>query len=389
MSDIVWACWDGGGNLTPSLGIAKALESRGHRVRFYGRPEMVPRAEAAGVTANAFSHARSDLERFSFHPLPTVFGYTCSPAVADELLGIIEAAAPDLVMIDAMFAAALNVAPQFAAPTAVMLHTFCYRIIGSWRANFDMQSQSRQRAGFGALPSLDELWGERDLLHVNTLAAFDGEPAVAWTNVVHGAPVLVSERRAVPAALPWADDDPVSLVLLSFSTVSEQRDPAMLQRALNALAPLPVHVVATTGGIVEPAELSVPGNAFLTSFADHEPLLERASVVVGHGGHGTTMRALRHGVPIVGIPAKATDQAPNTQLIAEWGAGLALPPDTGELAIRAAVQQVLADGRFTAQARLRSQAFGSRDGADLAADSIETLLASKATASGKLPEHTA
>jgi UDP:flavonoid glycosyltransferase YjiC (YdhE family) len=212
---------------------------------------------------------------------------------------------------------------------------------------------------------------------------------VAWTNVVHGAPVLVSERRAVPAALPWADDDPVSLVLLSFSTVSEQRDPAMLQRALNALAPLPVHVVATTGGIVEPAELSVPGNAFLTSFADHEPLLERASVVVGHGGHGTTMRALRHGVPIVGIPAKATDQAPNTQLIAEWGAGLALPPDTGELAIRAAVQQVLADGRFTAQARLRSQAFGSRDGADLAADSIETLLASKATASGKLPEHTA
>jgi UDP:flavonoid glycosyltransferase YjiC (YdhE family) len=389
MSDIVWACWDGGGNLTPSLGIANALGKRGHTVRFYGRPEMVPRAAAAGVTANAFSHARSDLERFSFHPLPTVFGYTGSPAVATELLGIIDASAPDLVVIDAMFAAVLDVAPQFATPTAVMLHTFCYQIIGSWRANFDMQSQSRQRAGFGTLPSLDELWGGRDLLHVNTLAAFDGEPAVDWANVVHGAPVLASERRAVPAALPWADEDPTPVVLVSFSTVPEQRDPAMLQRALDALASLPVHAVATTGGIVEPAELSVPGNAWVTSFADHEPLLERAAVMVGHGGHGTTMRALRHGVPIVGIPAKATDQAPNTQLIEAWGAGVALPPDTGEPAIRAAVQQLLSDDRFAAQARRRSRAFGSRDGADLAADSIETLLASAATASGKLPERTA
>jgi hypothetical protein len=53
-----------------------------------------------------------------------------------------------------------------------------------------------------------------------------------------------------------------------------------------------VHVVATTGGIVEPAELTAPGNAWLTPFANHEQLLERAAVVVGHGGHGTTMRAL-------------------------------------------------------------------------------------------------
>jgi hypothetical protein len=40
-----------------------------------------------------------------------------------------------------------------------------------------------------------------DLLQVNTLAALDGEPTVGWSNVVHGAPVLVSERRAVPADL--------------------------------------------------------------------------------------------------------------------------------------------------------------------------------------------
>lgn len=380
MSRIVWACWDGGGNLPPSLGIATALERRGHEVRFYGRPEMVGRAEAAGVRASAFTHARTDLARYSFHPLATVFGYTSSPAVGEELAQIVAANGPDLVVIDAMFSAALNVAPRLGLRTAVMLHTFCYRLIDEWRANFAMQSESRQRAGFDALPSLDELWGGRDLLQVNALAALDGEPTVDWPNIVHGAPVLISERRAVPATLPWADDDPTPLVLLSFSTVPEQRDPAMLQRALDALAPLPVHVAVTTGGIVELAELTAPGNAWLTPFADHEQLLERAAVVVGHGGHGTTMRALRRGVPVVGIPAKGADQAPNTRLIEAWGAGRALPPDADMALIRDAVQQVLVDDRFAANASRRSRDFGTRDGDGLAADSVEALLAVKTDA---------
>jgi len=375
MSSILWACWDGGGNLPPGLGIAAALRQRGHDVRFFGRPEMVGRAEAAGVRATAFTHARTDLGRYSFHPMATVFGYTSSPAVGEELLGIVADSGPDLVVVDAMFAAALHVAPQFGRPTAVMLHTFCHRMIDAWRANFTMQSESRQRAGLGGLPALDELWGGRDLLHVNALPDLDGEPAVDWPNVVHGAPVLVSERRAVAAALPWADDDPTPVVLLSFSTVPEQRDPVTLQRALDALAPLPVHVVATTGQVVDPGELSAPGNAWLTPFADHDRLLERAAVMVGHGGHGTTMRALRHGVPIVGIPNKAVDQAGITRLIEEWGAGLALPPDAGADRIQAAVRDILADGRFTESARRLSLSFAARDdGASLAADSVQSLL---------------
>src|ERR1019366_892197 len=106
---------------------------------------------------------------------------------------------------------------------------------------------------------------------------------------------------------------PTPLVLLSFSTVPEQRSPEMLQRALDALGQLPAHVVATTGGIVDPADLTAPANAHLVAFADHDALMDRAALVVGHGGHGTTMRSLRHGLPMVGIPAKGADQAPITQ----------------------------------------------------------------------------
>lgn len=378
MADFLWACWDGGGNLTPSLGIARVLEGRGHRVRFHGRPDMVGRVRAAGLEACALTQAYTAVERYSFHPLATVFGYTSSPLVGEELVGLVASEQPDVVVVDAMFSAALQVAPRLGPPTGVMVHTFLHRIFDGWRANFEMQSQSRVRAGFDPLDDVDALWGERDLLHVNTLAEFDGEAAVGWSNVHHGAPVLSTERRAVPVPLPWSDDDHTPLVLLSFSTVPEQRDPHMLQRALDALGTLPVHVVATTGGIVDPAELDAPSNAHLVPFADHDELMARAALVVGHGGHGTTMRALRHGLPIVGIPAKGADQIPITRLLQEWNVGRALPGDADVAQIRSAVDAVLSDTAVRAAASLRSLALQGKDGAELAADSLERLLGDRA-----------
>ena len=169
-------------------------------------------------------------------------------------------------------------------------------------------------------------------------------------------------------------NDETPIALLSFSTVPEQRSPATLQCALDALAPLPIHVVATTGGIVDPKELKAPANAHLVAFADHELVMDRASLVVGHGGHGTTMRALRRGLPMVGIPAKGADQIPITQLIDQWGAGRALPGDAGALQIRAAVEELLSSSDFRSEAQRRSLAFAGKDGAQLAASSVESLL---------------
>jgi UDP:flavonoid glycosyltransferase YjiC (YdhE family) len=379
MASIMWACWDGGGNLTPSLGIARELTDRGHDVHFFGRPAMLGRVEAAGFSATALNEARTDLARYSFHPMAEVFGYTSSPSVGEELVGVTSALTPDVVVIDAMFSAALDVAPRFGRPTAVMLHTLFDSLWAMWQANFTMQSESRVKAGFSGLPPLESLWGDRDLLHVNALREFDGTPMTAWEHVVHGAPVLAAESRAVPVELPWESDDPTPLVLLSFSTVAEQRSPEMLQRALDALATLPVHVVATTGSIVEPTELAIPVNAHVVAFADHDLLMDRASVLVGHGGHGTTMRALRHGLPMVGIPAKGGDQAPITQMLDGWGVGIALSADASVMQIRSAAHDVLSDDTFAEEARKRSPALENANGAALAADSVVALIRSTAS----------
>jgi len=374
MARIMWACWDGGGNLPPSLGIAAELRRRGHDLAFYGRPDMVDRATAGGVEAHALASAYDDVERFSFLPMPTVFGFTSSPGVGRELVSTASSEKPDVLVVDAMFAAALEAAPHIDAPSVVMVHTFANRLREGWERGFAMQGDARIRAGYDPLPGIDVLWGGRDLVHVNALLAFDGPVPEGGVAVHHGAPVLSAESRAKPVDLPWRADDPVPLVLLSFSTVPEQRDAAALQTALDALAPLDVHVVATTGQVVAVDELMVPPNAYVVPFADHEQLLRRASLVVGHGGHGTTMRTLRAGVPMVTMPATGADQAGMAAFITAAGLGIGVDRGSDAGAIRAAAAEVLGDTEFAARAEEAAELFVGLDGAALGADAVESVL---------------
>jgi UDP:flavonoid glycosyltransferase YjiC (YdhE family) len=335
---------------------------------------MVPRVEAAGFRAIELAQAYAQVDRYpQGHPLTRAACYLTSPAVADEVRAVVAAEAPDVILIDGMFPAALAEAPGFGCPTAAICHTFCFRMLDRWRNTITMLSGMRQQAGFGSLPGLDELWQSRDRIIVTSLAAFDTAPIPGWETVRHVGPVLEDEKCAVPAALPWNADDPTPIVLTSFSTGFEQRSVDKLRHSLDALADLQVHVVATTGGIVDPAELSRPDNAIVLSYAAHDPILRRAAMAVTHGGHGTAMRSLRHGVPMIVIPGLAHDQSLIAATVQEWGAGIGLAGDAQVEVIRAAAQNILSTSRFRLNAERRAKALAGIDGASNAADEIETL----------------
>jgi MGT family glycosyltransferase len=375
MAKILWLNWSGGGNLPPSLGIARALTERGHRVAFAGRPEMVPRVETAGFRAIELTKAYTQVDRYpQGHPLTRPACYLTSPAVATEIRSVVASEAPDMILIDGMFPAALAEAPGFRCPTAVVCHTFCFRMLERWRNTTTMLDGMRQQAGFASLPALDELWLSRDRVIVTTLAEFDTAAPAGWDAVRHVGPVLEDEKCAVPTVLPWAADDPAAIVLVSFSTGFEQKSVEKLQHTLDAMKDLPVHVVATTGGIVSPAELATPGNAVVLSYAAHDPILRQARLVVTHGGHGTLMRALKHAVPMIVMPGLAHDQAPNAATIEEWGTGRALPGDAPPEAIRSAAQEILSTPSYRLRAHKMSAALAGVDGAANAADEVESLL---------------
>ena len=376
MARILWLNWSGGGNLPPSLGVARVLTERGHQVAFAGRPEMVPRVKTAGFRAIEITDAYAQVDRYPQGlPFTRPACYLTSPAVEAQVQAIVAAEAPDIVLIDAMFPAALTHARQFGRPTAVFVHTFVFRALDMWRNVINMFNGLREQAGFSALPGVEELWRGCDRIVTTSLAAFDGAPLAGW-NVRHAGPVLEDEKFAVPRTLPWPDEDRTPLALVSFSTMFEQRNAVKFQRTLDALADLPVHVVVTTAGIVAPSELTAPDNAVVIDYAAHDPILRRAALVVTHGGHGTAMRALKYGVPMVVIPGIAGDQPFVAAAVAEFGAGVALPSDAGVDAIHAAARDVLGIARYRDTARQCAARLAAVDGAANAADAVEELLRS-------------
>jgi UDP:flavonoid glycosyltransferase YjiC (YdhE family) len=377
MARFLWLNWSGGGNLPPSLGIARALSERGHQVAFSGRPEMAPRVAQAGFRAIELTRAYEQVELYPQDwPLRRMACYLSSPAVEEQVRAVIDAERPDLLIVDQMFTAGLAQAAAAAQPSVMVCHTLFLRHIDHYRAFCDKMNAARQAAGFAALPAADRLWFERDLIVTTSLEALDRRDPLpeGAEKVRHVGPALELERHAAPVNLPWPADDPTPLVLLSFSTGPEQGDVDKMQRALDALAGLDVHVAATGGRSIDVGKVTPPANAIALDAADHDALLARSTMAVTHGGHGTMMRALKHGVPMLVMPGMAADQGPNAALIEEIGAGRSLPQNSSVEAIRAAALDVLETPSYAAKARELSRGMAGVDGAYGAASAIEAML---------------
>jgi len=370
----LWLTWDGAGNLPPSLGIARVLTTRGHSVSFAGRPEMVTRVRVAGFRTIELARAYEQVQAYPQGPFQRLACYVTSPAVAQEVAELVAVEDPDVAVVDCMFAAALVNLCAYGRPTAVMVHSFVHRALDGWRAHINRLVDMREAAGFGRLPGVDALWGRADRVIATTLREFDAPAAAgAPTRLRHVGPVL-GGHLAEPVDLPWSEDDATPLVVISFSTGVEQVSVQAFQRALDAVAALPVHVVATTAGLIDAADLSVPANAVVLGYADHDALFPRASLLVTHGGHGTAMRALAHGLPAVLTPALAFDQPIIGATFEEWGCGRALPAGASAAALHDAVAHVLAHPSYRDRARARAAALQGVDGAAGAADELEALL---------------
>jgi UDP:flavonoid glycosyltransferase YjiC (YdhE family) len=83
--------------------------------------------------------------------------------------------------------------------------------------------------------------------------------------------------------------------------------------------------------------------------APHSIVLQHASAVVTHGGHGTVARALAAGVPVVALP-HGRDQADNAVRVEARGAGIAIKKSASPARIARAVADLLGDDAHAAAA---------------------------------------
>jgi UDP:flavonoid glycosyltransferase YjiC (YdhE family) len=84
--------------------------------------------------------------------------------------------------------------------------------------------------------------------------------------------------------------------------------------------------------------------------APHRDVLEHAALAITHCGHGTTLKALAAGVPMVCMPM-GRDQDDTAARVVHAGAGVRLKRTADVRTIARAVTQVLEDPRFRAGAR--------------------------------------
>lgn len=355
---ILFAMVDGGGNIPPQLSVARALQSRGVEILILGHRGIRQRVESAGLPFESFSegtHFDPTVQR-SLAAIMAAF----ARVAADRRLGqcVVEAArrhGADAVVVDMVLAAGIPEIARSGIPTVVFVHCF-YRAVQDLAAG-PVGWMLRLR---GTDPLAAEHQGLLQVVAARAdLDSMRGSPPVCHTGVVwQGVPVA-----AAPASVPR--------ILVSLSTCAYAGQRQMLQNILDAIATLPVEATVTVGPAIDGSGLRVPPNAAMHRWLDHDEVLGTASLVVGHGGHSTAMRALSFGVPAVIMPANPMiDQKGVGAALERAGAGILLSKHAKPKRIRAAIESVLGDRAYAEAAGRLGSHIRQRDGAEVGADAI-------------------
>jgi UDP:flavonoid glycosyltransferase YjiC (YdhE family) len=158
---------------------------------------------------------------------------------------------------------------------------------------------------------------------------------------------------------------------------------ALLGRIASALGELPVRGLITTGPAIDPATIAAPANVIVVRSAPHSQVLPHTAAMVTHAGHGSVIKSLAAGVPLVCLPL-GRDQLDNAARVDYHGAGLRLKPGAEPAAITAAVRQVIEEPSFAAGARRLAAAIADDVSEDHAVAELEELAGARADALGSV-----
>jgi UDP:flavonoid glycosyltransferase YjiC (YdhE family) len=229
-------------------------------------------------------------------------------------------------------------------------------------------NETRARVG---LPPLDHVHGgtSRELALVATLPQLEYPRRVSepWLRVT--GPLLWEQPFG--EVEPPPGDEPLVLVAPSTSQDPEHR---LLRATLEGLAGEPVRVLATTNRRPPERAIDVPANARLVDWVSYARTMPRCAAVVCHAGHGTVVRALACGTPVVACP-HAGDMAENAARLRWAGLGVSLPRRFHTpRGVRLAVRRLLADAGYAQRAGEVRDWCATHDGAAAAADELSSVM---------------
>ena len=382
------------GHAYPAIALARALAARGNEVLLETWDHWRDAVEGEGL---AFTAAQ---EYKTFPPPPP--GADDGPSAADAalaLLPLMEEERFDVVVSDILTQAPALAAERAGLRRATLIpHVYTVHepglpffafgalpprtIVGRavWRGALPVlvgglkrgrEEYNASRAVVGLEPT-ERLHGgiSEQLALVATFPQL--EYPRRWPQHVHVTGPIGFETAYPDVELPEGDGP---LVLVAPSTAQDP-ECRLVRAALEGLADEPVRVLATTNRHVPEDPLPpAPANAVVVEWLSYTQAMAAADLVICHGGHGTMVRALGAGVPVLCCPAVG-DMAENGARAAWAGAGVMLPWRlVGPGSLRLAVRKALGDGSLAARAREIAAWSDGNDGPERGAELVEQLAA--------------
>jgi zeaxanthin glucosyltransferase len=407
------------GHLNPSIALGRELIRRGHRVSLLGVPDVQAKIAHSGlefIEIGAQSHPLGTLPSFyrQLGQLDGLAGVKFSvnffnqeaQLLLSEAPAAIQAAGIEALIVDQTTFAGGSVADRLQLPfitlcNALLLHREpgVPPFFTLWPYRDSFFSRLRNRLGNRFLermvqPIHQTVAAQRQQwqlpLYTNYQEAysplaqicqlpqafdFPRQHIPTWLHYV-GPLQDPSGQEMVQMApdFPWERLTGQPLIYASLGTLQNQNW-ELFQLIAAACEPLAAQLVISLGNPEQdPAALALAGQPLVVSYAPHQQLIQRSSLVVTHGGLNTTIGTLSVGIPLVAIPI--TNEQPGIAArLARTGAGQALPlKGLTASKLRAAIAEVLQQPRYRQQAQAMQASIQQSGGVRRAAEIIEQAL---------------
>jgi UDP:flavonoid glycosyltransferase YjiC (YdhE family) len=360
----------GSGHLDPLVPIARAARDAGHTVAFSGRSAVAGRVRELGfemfVTGPPGPEApaaRTALLELSAEREEEVLREAFAGRIARErAAGVLNVCAdwrPDVLVCGEIDFGSMVAAERAGLPFATVL----IGATGSFiRAEVVAEPLDALRAEHGLPPDPDFTMPGRHVV----LSPFPRSLR----------PLAPTAHAfcAAPATRPPVD---ASTVYFTLGTIFNLESGDLFERVLAGLRDLPIDVVATVGGNLDPHELGPqPDNVRVERYLPQSEVLPSCSAVVSHAGSGTVLAALAHGLPSALLPMGA-DQPQNAARCEELGAARVLDAVTATPeTVRDAVADVLSNPTYRSAAERIADEIAALPGPARAVALLERLATS-------------
>jgi zeaxanthin glucosyltransferase len=403
----------GTGHLNPLIALSLQLQSRGHKVTFFEKLKIEARIRQAGIdfvpiggtgsyskariveskdpaSWREFAMLRLDVKRV-IADLELFLGETPSALLRAGVNALI---VNEIALTGPTIAEMLDL-PYFIISTSVP-HSFGWsshpgsltdpkswvsRIHRAWLEVSVLRMRGpvrgaldeyRKRVGLGPVRKMQRVFPE--LAQITQLPQCLDLPRAALPKNFYYTGPFVNRAARREADFPWSRLDARPIIYASLGTTRNVK-PAIFRLVSEVCQEFDLQLVISLGNRLCPTMFAdMPGDPVVVKYAPQLELLQRAQVVITHGGSNTVFEALLEGKPMLVIPI-AHDQPAIAARLARLKIAEVIPVETiTARRLRSALLKLLSSSSYDHAAKRAQARMRSMDGSERAVEIIEELL---------------